>query len=88
MTFALWLFAILLAPATLDNGRCSTCKRLGQTSTVEMDSFSSCTLLLCVGGTGFYDADGVFHPPATSGKCNTCTQSGQCSRGHRVTHTY
>ena len=73
------LVAFWNTPVTLDNGKCSACGRWHVTSTVVMAAISSCTAMYC--GSGYYDEQGAFHAPTP---CNTCTQYGQCSRGHRL----
>jgi len=80
----LLFLALLLAPATLDHGRCSTCKRFHVESKVTMDGFVSCTAMYCGPGPTVYNEEGNVISQAASTPCNTCTEHGRCSRGHSV----
>ena len=79
LTLALSLLLFLSSPASLEDGRCSHCKRMGWKSTVAGATLGRCTLLGC--GGGYYDENGQFHPPTP---CNVCSAETQCSNGHRV----
>lgn len=87
MDAILLFLALMLAPATLDNGQCSTCKRFHVESKVTMSEMMSCTLLYCGGGETVYDEKGRVVPQPERKPCNTCTQYGRCGRGHSVHST-
>ena len=73
---------------TLDDGICSVCKKLGKKSTVTMDMYSTVTAMYCGGGEDRYDEHGKLLPKPPAGGCNTATQGGRCSNGHKVIKTW
>jgi len=79
MTTLILAIIFWLTPATLQDGKCTACMRYGVKSTVWATSGTLCTLMGC--SPGYYDENGKWVPPD---RCNTCTTSYRCSRGHRM----
>lgn len=83
LAWLLFVVSLSLGPATLMDGRCSHCKRLGVESRVILSGVASCTAVYC--GGGHYDEKGRYVAPP---KCNSCTAVHECTRGHQVVETY
>lgn len=84
LQIALLLVSYAIGPATLVEGRCSHCAKIGIASTVPGSAGAMCTLAGC--GTGYYDEKGIYHAPEP---CNTCTSMPvKCSMGHEVINTW
>lgn len=76
LTIALLILSYAIGPATLDNGRCSHCKRIGLRSRVYLPDSFAMPAIAC---SSYYDEDGAL--------IDTCDQYKprlRCSRGHEM----